>query len=156
MLLSRPWVLWDVADVEALLAKAIDRSPHVAKLRPDERDELLCQLFEVAYLLSLRFDPSRGTFSSFLFASAQRRAIDWHRSRFRTRWVFGDGRVHERQQPQFVSLDADDSNDDRLGAALSRGGLDDDERGLAAELRTLRARGRRPGGRDDGLGREAA
>lgn len=119
-------------------------------------DDLLCQLFEVAYSLSLEFEPRHGgvVFSTFLYSTAQVRTIDWHRSRFRTRWVFGDGRVRERQRPQFVSLD--DPDGDPLREPLSRSGLDDGERGMAAELRSLEARSRRPGGRDDWLDSEAA
>ena len=64
--------------------------------------------------------------------------------------------MHERKRPQFVSLDADDPERDRLVDTLAGGGLDSDASGFAADMRTLAKRSRRPRKRDDWLGDEAA
>src|SRR5215208_5778349 len=81
-LLNQRWSLHDVGDVEALLIRAVSRSRYADGLRPDERDDLVTYLFEFAWKLSQKFDPERGSFAVFLYGAAQRRIIDWHRSRY--------------------------------------------------------------------------
>jgi DNA-directed RNA polymerase specialized sigma24 family protein len=111
---------------------------------------LLIQCWE----LSLRYQSGGPQFDGWASRILQLRVVDWMRQRNgRTTWQFAD-HAYERQRPQFVSLN--DPDVDRMGEAVSGSGLDDGARGLAAELRALKARGRRPGGRDDGLDREAA
>lgn len=117
-LLNQRWALHDVADVEALLVRAVSRSHFAATLRGDEREDLIAWLFEVAWKLSESFDPSRGSFSTFLYGAAQRGAIDWQRSRYRTRWKFKD-RIYERPRPILIPLD-----DARLDEAVSPGAGD--------------------------------
>ncbi len=74
--------------MEALLVRAVTRSRYASGLTRDERDDLVSYLFEYTWKLSQKFDPERGTFAVLLYGAAQRRIIDWHRSRFRTRWQF--------------------------------------------------------------------
>jgi DNA-directed RNA polymerase specialized sigma24 family protein len=118
-LLTQRWSLHDVGDVEALLIRAVSRSRYADGLRPDERDDLVTYLFEFAWKLSQKFDPERGSFAVFLYGAAQRRIIDWHRSRYRTRWAFKD-RVYERKLPEFVSLDHGDDGG-QLGGTVDEG-----------------------------------
>jgi DNA-directed RNA polymerase specialized sigma24 family protein len=113
-LLNQRWALHDVDDVEALLVKAVSRSRFAASLRADDHDDLITWLFEVAWKLSGSFDPNRGSFSNFLYCAAQRRAIDWQRSRYRTKWQFAGGRTYERLRPTLVPFDA--RVDDALGS----------------------------------------
>ena len=119
MLLNQRWSLHDVDDVEALLVRAIRRSRNAHGLRPDERDDLLTYLLEFAWKLSEKFDPGRGSFSSFLFSCSGRAISDFYRSRYRTKWVFAD-RVYERPRPELCSLDGGD-NHDLLGRAVETG-----------------------------------
>jgi DNA-directed RNA polymerase specialized sigma24 family protein len=115
-LLNSPWQLRDVADVEALLRTAISRSRHTGNLRPHELDDLVAFLFEVAWRADETYKPGRGSFSSFLYAAAQRRIVDFHRSRYRTRWRFA-GKVHERPRPELLSVD--DEHGSRLVDAVA-------------------------------------
>jgi hypothetical protein len=149
-LLNSPWVLHDVEDTEALLARVIQRSRAAAVLRPDEREDLRCALLEFAFVISVDFDPARGSaFSTHLYSRASRRVIDYVRwERGRTRWTYHD-RVIERPPRQLVSLDADESERDRLGETVAGGSTADGELGLPALLRFLEARGRRPGECDE-------
>jgi DNA-directed RNA polymerase specialized sigma24 family protein len=114
-LLSAPWKLHDVADVEALLVTAVARSRAARGLRPIEREDLLAELFRLAWQLSERYHgDDHRRFSTFLYAAAQRRTVDFVRSeRGRTRWKSGDY-VYERQLPELVSLD-DRLDDDHPG-----------------------------------------
>lgn len=147
--------LWDVDDAAAFVAAIVTRSG--LTLSYHDREDLEQYLLVESWKLSLVYDETLGSFSNYAFVRLRQRTVDWQRQQNggRTVWKFRD-RVHIRELPKFVSLDTDDPDDDRLGAALSRGCLDDDERGLAAELRALQARGRRPGRRDDRLDWEAA
>lgn len=158
-LLNRPLQLHDVRDVEALVQSTIDGSGrYVASLRPHERDDLAAYLIGVAWELSLTYNPARGrvSFSSFLGTTARLRIIDWLRKeRGRSKWQFADG-TYERERPQLVSLDADDSEHGDLGAALAGSSVDGGESGFTDELRALRARGRRPSRRIHPLGKGAA
>jgi len=144
-LLPQPWPLHDVDDVEALLARAVSRSSFVGDLLPDERDDLLASLFAVAWQLADNFDPARGRFSTVLYVASQRRAVDWLRAtRGRTRWVFGDGSVHERERPVVVSLD--ERRERGLDDADAGVVLDDAGDRVADLLGVLRARARPPAG----------
>jgi DNA-directed RNA polymerase specialized sigma24 family protein len=105
-LLNQRWTLHDVEDVEALLVSVVSRSPFARQLSRDDRDDLVTFLFELAWKLSDNFDASRGSFCSYLYDAARRRAIDWQRSRYRTVWKFGGGRVYERPRVDLVSIDS--------------------------------------------------
>ena len=118
-LLNQRWSVHDVSDVEALLARALTRSRYANELRADERDDLVTYLFEFAWKLSQKFDPGRGSFATFLFSCSGRAIADYHRSRYRTKWVFRD-RVYERPRPELVSLD-DLIDRDLLGGSLGTG-----------------------------------
>ena len=131
-LLSRPLRLHDVADVEALMARAIERSGHTGTLRPHQRDDLLTYLVEVAWELSLRWEPDRGgpNFGVFAYVTGQRRIIDWFRAEFgRSRWQWA-GHSYERERPDLVLLD--DGLVDALPAGTGDPALDSspDLRGL--------------------------
>jgi DNA-directed RNA polymerase specialized sigma24 family protein len=105
-LLPRPWHLHDVNDVERLLVRAVARSRFADDLSREEHADLVADLFRVAWQLADSFDPARGSFSTYLYSSAQRRAIDWfRRERGRTIWKFDGGNTHTRERPQFVSID---------------------------------------------------
>lgn len=118
-LLNQRWELFDVIDVEALLVRAIGRSRYASSLRPDERDDLLTYLLEFAWKLSEKFDPGRGSFSNLLFSCSGRAIADFHRSKYRTKWVFKD-RTYERPRPDVVPLD-DLIDRDLLGGSLGTG-----------------------------------
>jgi hypothetical protein len=153
-LLSRPWSLFDVRDVEALCAQVVQRSG--LTLSYHEREDLLAYLLAVAWETSTRFEPGRIRFSIFVTRTLRFRTVDWVRTyRGRSKWAFKDS-TYERPRVQLVSLDAPDSNEHQLVDTLAGSGLDDDERRLSDELRALRKRSRRPGRRDDWLGDEAA
>jgi hypothetical protein len=131
-LLSSRWQLHDVDDVEGLLRKAIADSG--TALTPHDLDDLLGELFEFAWKLAAKYDPGRGSFSTFLYGSVRRQGISaWLRRPLertgrtgftggRTVWRFGGERVHERRPRQFVSFDGGDS--DGLDAALGTGAGD--------------------------------
>jgi len=131
-LLNQRWALHDVVDVEALLVTAVSRSRYADGFRPDERDDLLAYLLKYAWRLSEKHNPSRGSFAGFLYGCVGRAIVDYHRSRYRTRWVFR-GRVVERPRPELVSLDAA-GLDEALGAG-SGDPADSGDLGLAGVLR---------------------
>jgi hypothetical protein len=128
------------------------------KLSLHDGEELHAYLIAECWRLSLRYDGSQGSrFSVWARQTLSLRLVDWQRARWgRTRWTFSDGHVHERERPQPISLDANDPERDRLDAALGRGGVDGDASGFAADMRDLAQRGRRPSGRQEWLGDEAA
>lgn len=112
-LLSRPWQLHDVQDVEALALYAIRRSRHTGDLRFHEREDLTAFVVAGIWECSRNFHPGRGAFSTIATVAAARRIVDWQRLRNgRSRWQFGD-HVYERERPQLVPLD------DRPGEALA-------------------------------------
>jgi hypothetical protein len=147
-LLSRRWSLLDVDDVEALAWKMLGTNGQVAGLQPHQRDDLCTHVITTIWEASLRFDPDRNvSFSTYAYVIGQRSIVSWFRSTSngfgRTRWKFGDGRIHERARPELLSLDAER---DSLGAALGTIGGDSaavwDEacRGLFAERDRERVR----------------
>jgi hypothetical protein len=149
-LLGSRFALHDIEDVEGFTASIVQRVRF--RLSPHEREELHVYLIETAWEISRNFRPGGITFSSYAGTTLRLRCVDWHRSRFgRQRWAF-QARVYERPRVELVSLDADDSERDRLEASLPGSSLDDGEHRMADELRLLDKRGRRPGGRDEWLG----
>jgi hypothetical protein len=152
-LLGSRLALHDVEDVERFCAAIVQRSRF--NLGHYEHEDLTSYLIEECWQLSLRFEPGGIRFSTYAGNTLGKRCHDWFRTHNgRTKWAFKD-RVYERPpRPQFISLDHPEC--DRLGSSLGSSSLDDDEHRLADELRRLRARARRPGGRDDWLGDEAA
>jgi hypothetical protein len=122
VLLASKWKLHDCDDVEALAQSIVSKSG--LQLRHDQRESLVTYLVEETWKLSLRYEPERGSTSSFTgWASKQLplRCIDWIRlERGRTKWQFS-GSTYERERPQLVSLDADDSVRDLLESALTTG-----------------------------------
>jgi hypothetical protein len=160
-LLSGKYSLLGIEDVEAFAARIVDRR-RLDWLLPHERDDLVVWLVEECWRLSLRFSPQGYPFSQWVRPTLERRVVDWLRSPAnrrlgsgRTRWKFGDSE-YERPLTEVVSLDADDSERDRLGALVAGGSLESGEHRLAAELRDLEARARRPGRGADRLGDTAA
>lgn len=115
VLLSRPWALFDVDDVEALLNVVVARSGAVGRLRHHQREDLLAHLLVVAWQAANSYDPDRGRFSSLLYRAASLRTIDWVRQECgRTKWQFA-GHTYERERPQPLSLD----DEPALGATLA-------------------------------------
>jgi DNA-directed RNA polymerase specialized sigma24 family protein len=153
-LLNAKYSLLGIADVEAFTGRIVERSG--LQLSVTDREELHVYLIEECWLLSRRYDGSRGSrFSAWARATLRLRCIDWQRSRWgRTRWTFSDGSGYERELPQLVSLN--DPERDRLEQTQPGSGLERDASGFAADMRALDARGCRPGRRDDYLGDEAA
>jgi RNA polymerase sigma factor (sigma-70 family) len=150
-LLQRPWQLHDVKDVEALAWKVVAAARF--QLRPHERDDLCTFLIETIWQASTSYDATRSSsFSTFAYTLARQRAVDWHRKeRGRSRWQF-KGRVHERQLPVFVSLDADGELGGSLGGRPLAATTD-----RAPDLaRALRERSRPPAGYQHEMGETAA
>ena len=143
-LLSRPLVLWNIDDTERFASKIVERR-RLDWLLPHERDDLVVYLVETAWELSLRWQPNGYAFSQWARPTLERRTTDWLRS------TFFDAR-YVSEPPELVPLDADDPEHDRLGTTLAGSSLGNGEHRLAAELRSLEARSRRPGGRNDWLG----
>jgi DNA-directed RNA polymerase specialized sigma24 family protein len=142
--------LFDVHDAERFVA-AIAAKSNLRLSHHDAEDLRQHLLVECWKLSTVEPQPWRSSFSGWVTPILRRKVVDWHRQRFgRTRWQFSGGRVHERQLPQFVSFDG--PNVDQLGAAVGRSGVDDGALGVAAELRGLEARARRPRGRNLPLG----
>jgi DNA-directed RNA polymerase specialized sigma24 family protein len=106
-LLSQPWALHNIDDLEAYCSTIIRKSQ--LGLQPhDDYEDLLAHCLSVAYEISLRYDASRGKFSTFAYLPVYRAAVNWVRKRKgRTIWRFSGGRVHERKPPQLLSLDDD-------------------------------------------------
>jgi hypothetical protein len=140
-LFGEPVVLWNIDDAEAFVSRIVERRG-LSWLLWHEREALITYLVETAWQLSLRYEPMGFAFSQWARPTLDRRVTDWLRSEF------FDAR-HVSEPPELVPLDANDSELDRLGVALAGSGLDDGASRLADELRSLEARGRRPGGRND-------
>ena len=153
-LLNGKLSLHGIDDVERFAGAIVQRSGLELSLHDGE--ELHAYLITECWRLSLRYDGSQGSrFSVWARHTLSLRLVDWQRARWgRTRWTFSGGHSHERARPRHVSLD--DPEHDRLGAALAGGSLDGDASGFAADMRGLAERGRRPSGREEWLGDEAA
>jgi sigma-70-like protein len=116
------WTLGDVDDVEKLVRKALGATT----LNPDEAEDAIAYLFEVVWRTWRRWDPERGSFSTIAYQACRSGFVDWKRKRYgRTRWTFGDGQIHERPLPQFVSLDNEALERDRVELALGEGTSND-------------------------------
>jgi hypothetical protein len=147
-----PLALHDVDDAERFCASVVTRSG--LQLSYHDHEDPQAWLVSECWLLSLRYEPGGVSFSTFAGYTLRRRAIDWQRQRFgRRTWRFRD-KVYERPRVELISLD--DPLNDRLGSTLAGSGLDSDASNFASDMRTLRARGRRPGRRDEWMGDEAA
>jgi hypothetical protein len=140
-LFGEPVVLWNIDDAERFASRIVERR-RLDWLQAHERDDLVVFLVETAWELSLRYEPMSFAFSQWVRPTLDRRVTDWlRREFFDARYVSGP--------PELVPLD--DPEHDRLGAALTGSSVDHGEHRLAAELRSLEARARRPGGRNGRL-----
>jgi DNA-directed RNA polymerase specialized sigma24 family protein len=103
-LLSRPWPLWDIDDIEAYSRDVV--APLCGELSYHEREDLVTFCIETAWQFSLEFRPELGVhFTRFLRPRLRNKAVDEiRRVKKRTTWKF-KGRVHQRKLPQFVALD---------------------------------------------------
>lgn len=96
--------LQDVDDAQRFVCAIVTRSG--LSLSWSEREDLEQYLLVEAWRLSLRYQPGGISFSTFAGNTLKLRIVDWQRDRYgRSRWQFRDGRVHERERPQLVSLD---------------------------------------------------
>ena len=115
--------LHEIDDVEAFCRRVVDAhlSSTRTHLRRDDADDLLAYTIELAWEISQRFDKTCGvSFSTYAYRLLRVRCVDWMRQRYgRTKWTFGDGTVHTRERPEALSLDAPDSDGDRLGDAIA-------------------------------------
>jgi DNA-directed RNA polymerase specialized sigma24 family protein len=147
-----PLALWNVDDASAFCWAIVKKTGLGLDLH--DAEDLHQYLFAECWRISLRYQPGGPDFDGWASRILRVRVVDWTRQRNgRTKWAFKD-HTYERSRPQLVSFD--DPDVDRMGETLSGIRLDGGACGLAAELRALKARGRRPGGRDDGLDWEAA
>jgi RNA polymerase sigma factor (sigma-70 family) len=100
-LLAEPLVLADVDNAENLCRRVLDDWLHAkpAYLNPTEHEDALSYLLGEAWVLSTRFDPSRGTqtFSTYAYRILWKRVPSWYRQRF------GDSRY--RDPVTLVSFD---------------------------------------------------
>jgi hypothetical protein len=142
--------LLDVEDVEAVVRQEL--ADATRRRGGYLRADAVAWLLGEAWQASERFDPGRGVpFRAYLKRTIKLRSVDFLRAQLgRSRWTFSDGRVHERERRQPLSLDgpAGGPSDDRLGDTLPGSGLDDAACRLADELRVLHQRSRRPCGRN--------
>lgn len=113
MLLNGKLALHDIDDTEALCVFVIKRSG--LELSRQDREELLTQLIEDCWKLSLRFEHDGISFSTWATTTLKRRVVDWQRqSGGRTKWQFAN-RTYERTLPSLVALDdREDGADHRL------------------------------------------
>jgi hypothetical protein len=153
VLLNGTFSLHGIADVEAFTGRIVERSG--LRLSGADREELHVYLIETTWELSRQWEPRKNhrVFSGWALVILKRRVYDWQRSKYRTRWKFRD-RTYERLRPKFVPLD--DPGVDRLDTALAGSRLDGDASRFAADMRTLDARGRRPGRGNNYVGDAAA
>jgi hypothetical protein len=119
-----PLALHDVDDAQELVRRVVARSG--LNLTFHERDDLEQYLLVQCWQLSLKYEPGRITkgFGVYATVTLRRRVIDWQRSTWgtwgRRTWKWSDGRAYTREQRQTVSLDADDSDRDRLEQTLAQ------------------------------------
>jgi hypothetical protein len=125
------------------------------KLSWCEHEDLAAYLIATCWEISRGFDPhAGGSFPRYARRILGLRTVDWIRQhRGRTRWQTSGG-SYERPRTQLVSFDSLDPDADRMGTAVTGGGVDDSAHRMADELRLLDKRSRRPGRRDDWLGEE--
>jgi len=94
-----------------------------------DREDLLASLVFECWRCADDYDPDRAAFSTLATYKHRAAVVTWLRTSNercgrtgfvggRTRWVFGDGRVHERPQRVLVSFDDADA---RLGETLTEG-----------------------------------
>jgi hypothetical protein len=143
-LFGEPVVFWNIDDAEAFVSRIVDRR-RLHWLLPHERDDLIVFLVETAWELSLRYEPMGFAFSQWIRPTLDKRVTDWLRKEFLDARYFSE-------PPELVSLDADDSGLNELGAAVAGSSVDDGSYRLADQLRALQTRGRRPSGRNGRLG----
>jgi DNA-directed RNA polymerase specialized sigma24 family protein len=107
-LLSERWSLFDLDDVEGFCVRVVQSSK--LRLQPHEDyEDLLAHCISVCWEVSLRYDASRGSFSTFAWRPTYFAAVNWLRKRKgRTVWKFSDGRIHECALPKLLSLDDTD------------------------------------------------
>jgi DNA-directed RNA polymerase specialized sigma24 family protein len=144
--------LFDIDDAARFVGAIATRTTF--RLTFHDREDLEQFLLVELWRLSERYEPGGISFSTLAGTTLRRRLVDWQRSRFgRTKWQFAD-HVYERPRVELVSLD--DPERDPLGPSLAGRGVDNAEPGLAADLRSLQARARRPRGRKRRLDYESA
>jgi hypothetical protein len=121
-LLNGKYSLLGIEDVERFAGSAISRSKYVHRLNAEQRESLAVYVIEEVWRSSLRFDSERNAdFATFAYVVASRSVIDWFRLEFgRTTWKFKT-HTYERKLPQLVSLDADNSERDRMEQPLGAG-----------------------------------
>jgi DNA-directed RNA polymerase specialized sigma24 family protein len=122
--------LFDVRDTEALAARALEDQLRGMSIHLGEHDheDALAYLVATVWEVSRSFDPGRSrSFEHYAYSICRRRAIDWFRSRYRTRWSFSPsaqhtyaGSTYERQRPDLLSFD-DQRSAGELDGALSGG-----------------------------------
>jgi RNA polymerase sigma factor (sigma-70 family) len=128
----------DVRDATAFVAAIAAKSS--LRLGYHDAEDLRQYLLVELWKLSERYEPRGVSFSTVAGATLRKRVVDWQRQRFgRTRWAFAD-HVHERQQPELVSLD--DPDRDHLGAAVAAGPSDHEADSDAALVGLLEERDR--------------
>jgi hypothetical protein len=114
-------------DVEPFVARVIDATLRRRNIALDahRKEEVLAYAVSELWVASRKYDARRyKSFGQFADGVVRRRVIDWLRADLgRSRWRLGNGYVHERERPQFVSLDAA-AGGDRLGSPLERSALD--------------------------------
>lgn len=121
-----PLRLHDIEDVERFVAAISSRRR--GELSFHDRQDLEQFLAIECWQLSLRFKPGNGRFSVYAGTILKRRVTDWDRKRFRTKWKFAN-RVYERPRPELISLDAYNSERDRLDPGFSSRAGDSAESG---------------------------
>jgi hypothetical protein len=108
-LLRSTWALEDVSDVEGLVCSTIDTylGRRGAYLRPDLREELQAYLLVQAWVLFVKFDPSKAStplsLSTFLTRRLSWACTNWYRA------TFGDSRYRNDEPPlSFEELNGDE------------------------------------------------
>jgi DNA-directed RNA polymerase specialized sigma24 family protein len=85
-LLSRPIRLFDIDDLEAYCSAIVSKS-QLALQPHDDHEDLLAHCLAAAWGISLRYDASRGKFSTFAYSPVYFAAVNWIRKRKgRTVW----------------------------------------------------------------------
>src|SRR5215207_1858363 len=103
-LLGRPLALHDVDDAERLCSHVANRAG--LSLRPHQWDELITYLIGECWRLSLRYEPGKGsttTFSGWATTNLRFRLNDWLRSPQGGGW--GQQYRNGNTRPELLSLD---------------------------------------------------